>query len=507
MMGHKDKKQLLNSEFFNSKVLSTEIENKERWFGYFIGPLGAVLLNFILGTYLNVYYTDVLKVSGIWNGVFLMIFPIASKIILAFTNIIMGRIIDNTKSRQGKARPWLIISAPFVAVTGILLFAVPQGNELLEVIWILLSYNLYYGLAYNMYSMSHMLMVPLSTRDSEKRSGLSVFSNMSASMIPGTVVAIIFPSLILPLIGMNKGSWITLMAVISILALPLIMLEYFYTRERITEENQNSNKDDSNENTSVTMKMQMKACISNRYWVIMMSFFIVSILTATLQGLSMLYYSNWVLGTYNDGITITLINAIGNAPLGFGILIAWPLCKKFGKRNMTVAGLILATIGSVVCLLDPRSLAMVLIGQFIRACGLIPYSYVMQALLADTLDHVEWKNKFRCDGFSASVFSIISMISPGIATGLFNYMLTKSGYIAPMINGSSFSQNSAVQSFFIFGFLGFAVIAQIVMAILLMFLNVEKRMKGIKLNENNLTPVIQNEAEYDDNLQCELMEN
>ena len=84
--------------------------------------------------------------------------------------------------------------------------------------------------------MSHSLMVPLSTRNTTQRGGLSVFNQISTIMISGIVVALIFPMLIMPLIGVNKTSWIILMCVLSILALPLTLIEYYFTKERITEE-------------------------------------------------------------------------------------------------------------------------------------------------------------------------------------------------------------------------------------------------------------------------------
>ena len=155
--------KLLEKKIFDSRVKSYNVKAGEKWLGYLIGPAGALLLNAVLATYLNVYYTDVLNLTHIWGGVFLTVFPIVSKIIDAITNIVMGYIIDRTKTKQGKARPWLLLSAPLVAITGALLFTVPQASEGVQVVWIMLSYNLFYSFAYTIFNMSHNLMVPLST--------------------------------------------------------------------------------------------------------------------------------------------------------------------------------------------------------------------------------------------------------------------------------------------------------------------------------------------------------
>ncbi|MGN1026309.1 MAG: MFS transporter, partial [Faecousia sp.] len=161
--------KLLDGRLFQSRIQSKNVAGTEKWLGYLLGPCGALLLNAVLATYLNVYYTDVLKLTNVWGGMFLMIFPIASKILDAITNVVMGYIIDRTHTRQGKARPWLLLSAPLLAVTGVLLFTVPSGNETVQVLWVMISYNLFYSFAYTIYNMSHNLMVPLSTRNTTQR--------------------------------------------------------------------------------------------------------------------------------------------------------------------------------------------------------------------------------------------------------------------------------------------------------------------------------------------------
>lgn len=190
--------RLLGGKLFSSGVKSENVTARERWLGYLIGPCGALLLNAVLGTYLNVYYTDVLDLTHVWGGLFLTVFPIASKVIDAITNVIMGYIIDRTHTAQGKARPWLLLSAPLVAISGILLFTVPSGNATLQVIWVMLSYNLFYSFAYTIYNMSHNLMVPLSTRDTTQRGKLSVFNQIATIMMSGILVALVFPMAIIP---------------------------------------------------------------------------------------------------------------------------------------------------------------------------------------------------------------------------------------------------------------------------------------------------------------------
>lgn len=485
-----------------SLVRTPEVSKMEKWLGYLLGPAGALLLNAVLATYLNVYYTDVLNLTPLWGGVFLTIFPIVSKVIDAITNILMGQVIDRTKTKEGKARPWLLLSAILVPITAILLFTVPEGSDTVKAIWVMISYNLFYSFAYTIFNMSHNLMVPLSTRDGTARGGLSVFNQITTIMMSGILVALVFPMVIMPMIGVDKSKWITMMAILSIIALPLTLLEYFFTKERVTEENAGEDKTKS----QLPFRQQIKILFTDKYMVLMYVYFLVYTIGTTLKNLGLVYYCNYVLGTYNDGITQMLVSVIGGVPMGIGIFAVWPLAKKFGKRNVTMVGFLLYALGSLICWLFPTSLIVVLVGQFIKNIGGLPCAYVFMALFADCLDHLEWKKKIRMDGAAMSIYNIIAVAMVGIMTGVFNWMLATSGYIAPITAGSvteaastlaangwtaqvaleslkpaadgvltvAMQQPTGVNGMITIAFVGLEVFTGIILAVILWFVNVEK---------------------------------
>ena len=487
----------------HSLIKSPEVKAKEKWLGYLLGPAGALLLNAVLATYLNVYYTDVLNLTPLWGGLFLAIFPIVSKIIDAITNVVMGQIIDKTHTKEGKARPWLLLSAFLVPVTGILLFTVPEANDTVKAIWVMISYNLFYSFAYTIFNMSHNLMVPLSTRNSTQRGGLSVFNQITTIMMSGILVALVFPMVIMPMIGADKSKWITLMCILSIVALPLTLLEYFFTKERVTEETAAAG-----EETKLPFGKQLKMLFTDKYMIVMYAYFFIYTVGTTLKNLGLVYYCNYVLGTYNDGITQMLVSVIGGIPMGIGIFAVWPLAKKFGKRNVTMVGFVLYAIGSLLCWIFSTNLVMVLIGQFIKNIGGLPCAYVFMALFADCLDHLEWKTDKRIDGAAMSIYNIIAVAMVGIMTGVFNWMLAKAGYLAPFTANSTaeaatklaengwasqlalenikpaadgvltvaLQQPANVSWVIIFAFVGLEVFTGIALVAILFFLKVEKNL-------------------------------
>ena len=454
-----------------SRIKSNVVTNSEKWLGYLLGPSGALLLNAVLASYLNVYYTDVLGLAPLWGGAFLVVIPIVSKIIDAITNVIMGYIIDRTHTKEGKARPWLLLSAPLVTVTAILLFTVPDAGETVQAIWVMVSYNLFYSFAFTIFNMSHNLMVPLSTRNTTDRGGLSVFNQIATIMMSGILVALIFPMVIMPMLGIDKSKWILTMSILAIIALPLTLLEYLFTKERVTLEIAEE------ELTGISFGKQLKAIFTDKYMIIIYLYFLIYTMGSSIKNLSLVYFCNYVLGTYNDGITQTLVSALGGIPMGIGIFAVWPLAKKFGKRNITLAGFIIYAVGSAICWIFPTNMVIVLIGQFIKNIGGLPCSYVFMALFADVLDHIEWKVGFRCDGLAMSVYNIIAVAMVGICTGIFNGLLSGTGYVQPYLDNAGnlvAVQSDTVKNVITFGFVGLETITGLVLAGLLIFLSVEK---------------------------------
>ena len=461
--------RLFSAPTLDSRIKSANVQNSERWLGYFVGP-GILYISYFIvaGTYLNVFYTDVLNVSGLWGGLFLSLMPVFSKVVDAVTNLFMGQFVEKTRTRQGKARPWVLIAGPLMAISGVLLYYVPNASDTVKMLWVTFSYNLYFAFSFTIYNMSHTLMVPLSTRNTKQRDGLALFNNMGTSMLPGALVTMLFPMVALPWMGVDKGRWMTVMTIFSIVCIPAVLMEYYFTKERITEDAAASERSKD----QVPFKVQMAACLKDKYWIIMMVFWLVWQVYNNWQSTALVYYSNWVLGSYNDGITQTIVGAVGQFPLGFGVFLLWPIAKKLGKRKTMLFGMALSTIFALIGWFMPKSMVVVLISLFVRSFGLLP-SYLMAAMLAESLDHIEWKNGFRCDGFSASIVSITVTIGMGIAIGLFNLGLGALGYQAPAADGTWVAQTATVQNYFSFGYFGVPMITYITVFILMIFFKVE----------------------------------
>lgn len=318
---------------------------------------------------------------------------------------------------------------------------------------------------------------------------LAVFNNISSIMMSGILVALVFPMLIIPSLGTSKSLWIVCMSLLSCITLPLVFVEYYFTKERVTLEGGDKQE------KKVPYTFQLKALFSDKYIMLLLTYFLLTTVTTSLKNIALPYYCNYVLGTYSDGITQTMVSVLGGIPMGIGIFAVWPFAKKFGKKNITVIGFLIFAIGSGVCCLAPTNMAVVLVGQFIKNMGSLPSAYVFMALFADTLDHLEWKNGFRCDGLALSVYSTITTAVAGVVSGIFNGSLSAAGYIAPetltvmpelteamqkiIANADGtfsviFNQPETVSVILILFFVGVETISGLVYAAMLSFVTTEK---------------------------------
>ncbi len=187
-----------SSSKWDSRIKSANTTRKEMWLGYVLGVWGMMMTSSVVNSYYNQYLTDVIgfdSTKGAWIVTFMVLFPLLSKIIDAVTNLVMAKIIDSTTCRQGKVRPWLLISTPFIVITVILLFWIPFTQPVHQAIWIVVAFNLYYSVSYTMWNMSKELSPAVATRNVNQRKNLSMAAQIVGSAGTG-VVSILFPTIL-----------------------------------------------------------------------------------------------------------------------------------------------------------------------------------------------------------------------------------------------------------------------------------------------------------------------
>lgn len=208
------------------------------------------------------------------------------------------------------------------------------------------------------------------------------------------------------------------------------LLEYFFTRERITEELVEQEaarvargEASSEKGNKVAIADQIKVCVKDKYWWLIIIFFFLYQFGGQMKNIDMTFYSAAFTGEYSLS---GMINTVGAIPTALGMAIVWPIANKFNKAKTIVMGSAVALLGGAIaflCLIPSLSadapLWVISITSFcVKALGTAPAMYISLALMANILDHQEAKYGIRTDGFTMAVYGSIMIAMSGICNGV-----------------------------------------------------------------------------------------
>ena len=515
----KTKKQnIFEKPIFRTKIKSANVKLfPEAGLGYLLGPTLALISNGVVNVWL-VQYWDKVLLLGDWNPLFQTLLPIISAIFVVIGNLLVGHLMERKPSIAGKARPLILLGMPLIAIALLVLFLVPlptgaggSSSNLLASILIAVGYNLYYALAWPIYYTSHSALVNLSTRDGSKRNLLStciMAAQLGAAGLAGMAGGFLVDFIgLLPvyqygikadgtplttnileeanslangfevktLISPDQANskWTILMIIMIVCLVIGCLLEFYFTRERITEENVKNAaaKEDQDivkaEKTS--MREQIKICAQDKYWWLIIIFFFLYQFGGQMKNNDLSFYSQAMTGENKLSSTI---NTVGAIPTALGMLIVWPIAHKLTKSKTISLGSLLSVLGGAIAFValipsvasnDGAVWGLSIASFVVKALGTAPAMYISLALLANVLDHQEAVYGKRTDGFTMAVYGSIMVCMSGICNGIIagiNTAAKTSGMDLKLVNT-------------ILGY-GVESACYLLMGIMFLFMNVEK---------------------------------
>jgi len=381
--------------------------------GYSLGDCAA---NFIFQTvmmFLTLFYTDVLLIAP---ASIAWIF-VATRIWDAVNDPMMGAIADRTKTRWGKFRPWVLISAIPFGVIGVLMFTAPNLSTTGKVIYALITYNAMM-MIYTVNNVPYCSLTGVLTGDSVERTSLAQYRFIFAML-----ASFVVQSFAMDLVkhfgkGNDAKGFQTTMAIFCSLAVVFFFITFFTTKERV--------KPSPKQKT--TLKLDILDLLRNPAWLAIVFLTIFVFIFLAMRGSMTPYYFKYyvvredLLGKFNMlGMGITL-------PC---ILLAKPLSIRFGKRNTFLVCLFLSAVFASAFIFLPRNaiVLMFVFNALYSACY-APTIPMLWAMIADVADYGEWKTGRRATGitFSATTFGLKMGLTLGGA--LTAWLLAYYGYVA-----------------------------------------------------------------------------
>lgn len=374
---------------FTNENASEKVTVKER-LAYGCGDFSSNIMYSAMAAFLLFYYTDVVGVSAAAVGVIMM----CSRLFDGVSDLIMGVIIDRTKSPFGKARIWILRLVIPYAIGTVLLFSVPTGwSQTAKLIYIFFSYNLAFTVLFTGINLPYATLTALMTQDQYERSVLSIFR-----MILATCGTLFIKTCTLPVVkffGDDARAWTMTFVVFGFLEIVTFMITFLFTRERVnTTEDENRLK--------VPVSLGFKALVKNKYWFMATLNLILIFIAQGINGSAEVYYTKIVLG--NSSLVGTFSVALQATQIICMFFIAG-FVKKFGKRNVLMTGAAVMIVGYGIMGLASENLTLLIAGCILRGVGNAGISACMFAMVTDTIEYGEWKTGIRTEGLINSAAS------------------------------------------------------------------------------------------------------
>lgn len=395
---------------------------------YMCGDIANDMFFIFSSAFLMLFYTKVLGISGAVVGTLFL----TARVVDAFTDIGMGRLIDTLKpSKDGRFRVWIKRVAPFAVLSGILLFlnVVQDWPMNMKIVYIFVTYIFWGSICYTAINIPYGSMASVISDNPDHRSSLSIFRSVGAS------IASIFISFIVPIFVYTTdstgaqvviGERFTILAIVfGVIAFILYQICYHFTIERIQLPD---TSDQPKESFGTQIKAIIKGLTTNRALVGIIVAAIFLLLAQLLVGTMNAYlYADY----FQSFKALSIAGVLGT----LGVLVLAPFSNKiasrFGKKESgTVALLWAALMYGILLFMGTTNVWLFLVIATLGNLGQNYFNIIIWAFITDIIDYQEIRTGKREDGTIYAVYSFARKLGQALAGGLGGFALTAIGYVS-----------------------------------------------------------------------------
>ncbi|MDQ0728794.1 MFS transporter [Microbacterium sp. W4I20] len=427
---------------------------------YGVGDIGANLIFAPVSAFLLFYLTDTVGVGAAIAGTLLLF----GRVLDGTLDLIVGTLVDKTRTRWGKARPWILFSTPVLVISFALLFNVPAGlTETGKEIYAFIFYFLCLGVGFVSSNLAYHTLLSVITSDSKTRVSLTVIRTFCAIFTTLVVNSLTIP--LLTAFGGGQGGWTATTLIYGGVAAITLLIVFFGTKERV------KSTVTAASGPKMPLGKMIRILFRNPYFLLVFGFFLLQYMVQGTAGVG-IYFASDVL---NDPSLFGLLSIAGLAPLLLGMWFMPAIIGRFGKRKPILFGTGFVVVGTAVTLIDPTNVTLLIIGSLIRAIGGVPNASAMFALVADVIDYGEWKSGVRLDGMTYAAATAGQNFGAGLGTALVGWLLAFGNY-----DGLASSQPQSAINVEIFLYLVLPGITAILIGVIIYFLNVDKNLSQMQ---------------------------
>ena len=445
-----------------------------KWYnkvGYGCGDIAGNVVYALLAAFVMIFLTDTVGLNAGIVGVLIAV----SKVFDGISDVFFGAMIDKTKSRMGKARPWMFYGYFGCAVCLVAIFSVPASmGKLAQYIWFFIAYTLLNAGFYTANNIAYSALTALVTRNNEERVQMGSIRFMFAFGTNMLIQAITVGWV--ARLGGGAAAWRTVAIVYAVIGVIANTLSVFSVRELSDEELAGGTE--SRREESYRLIDAFRILVRNKYFLMICGvYLLMQLYTATL-GMG-IYYMKYVLG--NERLFGTFSWAV-NIPMIAGLVLTPALVQKFrGMYRLNLTGYMVGTAGrlGVVIAGYLGSVPLMLLFTAVAALGMSPLQGDMNALIANCSEYTYLTCGKRVDGTMYSCTSLGTKLGGGIGTALAGWLLAFSGYV-----GGAAEQSASCMNMLHIMYLWMPMGFNLLITLILTRLNVEKANADLKAQIN-----------------------
>ncbi|WP_295632877.1 MFS transporter [Mitsuokella sp.] len=390
--------------------------------------LGDTAQNVVWGAMgiLTFFYTDYAGIDPAMVGLVMLI----SRCFDGFSDVIMGFIVERTNSKWGKSRPWILwMSVPF-AISIVLIYTVPHGSSAMQFAYLFVTYNLCTTVCYTALNLPYGSLSAMMTRSSKERDMLSI-TRMCLSPW-GRILSVSATLPLVKMFGDNQMAWVEVMSVWAVVALFLLLFCFSKCKETVVIEAREKV-------AKVPVGKALKCLAVNKYFWAGMIIWMMQNVIFTITGTILPYYCKYIF--MNDSLYSGLYLLETLVTIFVMAVFSPRLLKRFGKRNMSLAGVIVCFVGHAIFLLNPMDFNWVVFSCVIRGIGFAPVQSVIFGFLGDAVEYGQWKTHIRQEGLIFSGGSVGTKVGSGLTSAALTGLLSYVGYVATSSGAVAQSQD------------------------------------------------------------------
>ena len=443
--------------------------------GYGTSAFGWNMINGIIGTFLTVYFTNVALLDAAVISTLIAV----SKVFDGVSDLIVGNIVDRTKSKLGKARSWLLrMCIPF-AVCVVLLFAVPAGfPNALKYAYVFIFYNLVNTVCLTFMQVPFYSLISLMTANGYERGLLGniqqIFQTLGNVVINAIFVRMLWAFTSDPATQQTQRAYTISIAIIGIVMVLATVITVLFTKERVKEAPKQKEEKKAD---AVNPWVAIKALLTNKYWVILFFANLCIFFVIIFYSVGGVYYAIYILGNMDE--VSWMNNAISIAQ--FAIMFVTPFfMQKFGKRPIFAAGMLVLTIGFGGFGLFASSKVTMIVFNALKGCGLGMCGGMAMGLVADAITYGTLKSGVDAVGMGNAGTSAAQKLGLGLGQAIFGWVLSGAGFDGAL-DAQGIAQPETVMTAikFMYNWVPMIMCA-IIFIIMAVFFNLERDLKKLR---------------------------